>query len=347
VLNGDWGLALGNARLSVVIPCFNSGALLTTCLQALMGQTMPLEGFEVIVVDDGSTDGTAALVQSLALPASFRYIRQPNRGAAAARNRGAIESMGDVLLFLDADVLPDDILLQEHLDSHSRYNRALVVGPTRAIADQALGPFHAVMGEALFACNYGDRERQIGFQQVLSRNLSLPRGLFHEVGRFDEDFPRSGFEDIEFAYRALRLGCNLVYNPKASGDHQHSGTLQEVGQHMQSYQMSAAMLLAKHPEICGQIRHLQDKEPVCWTRDSFRLIARKLVRQALSLGPAVWLTERVIAVLERWHPSPSVLRWLYWQILGSYLLAGYREGLARYPGPVELSLGAALNGEDW
>lgn len=334
-----------NPRLSVVIPCYNSGTLLARCLAALVGQTVPPGDFEVIVVDDGSTDGTAALVQSLRLPESFRYVRQPNRGAAAARNRGASESTGEILVFLDSDVLADAVLLREHLDSHKRWDRALVVGRTRAVAADGLGLFHALMGEHVFACDYGDQERRIGFHQVLSRNLSLPRTLFHRLGPFDEEF--RAFEDVEFAYRASRLACDLVYSPTASGVHHHTGTLREVGQHMYMYQISAASLFAKHPEIRGEIRHLRDKEPIDWGHDDVRLIVRKLIRQTMSLPPAAWLTERVIAVLERWHPSPSVLRWLYWQILGSYLLAGYREGLARYPGPVELSPGAALNGEDW
>lgn len=321
---------VGNLNASVVVPCFNNALLLAKGLPALARQTVPTGDFEVIVVDDGSTDGTAALVASLGLPESFRYVRQENRGAAAARNRGASEARGQILVFLDSDVIPDAALLQEHLESHRCYDRALVVGQTRALPAEGLGEFYKVLGDTVFSFDQGNEEKQVTFQQVLSRNLSLRRESFFEIGGFDRDFPRSGFEDVEFAYRAARLSFSLVYNPRASGAHHHTGTLREVGRHMCNYQTSAALLMKKHPEIRGQILHLRDKEPIRWRHDNLGLIMRKLMRQTLSLRPSVWLMERAISVFERWYPSPSLLRLMYWQVLGSYLFSGFREGLRRH-----------------
>jgi glycosyltransferase involved in cell wall biosynthesis len=321
---------VGNLSASVVVPCFNSAPLLAKGLPALTWQTVPAGDFEVIVVDDGSTDDTAALFTSLGLPESFRYVRQENRGAASARNRGANEARGQILVFLDSDVVPDADLLQEHIESHRCYRRALVVGQTRSLPADGLGTFHKVMGDTVFSFDQGNEEKQVAFQQVLSRNLSLRRESFFEIGGFDQDFPRSGFEDVEFAYRADRLGFSLVYNPRASGDHHHTGTLREVGRHMYNYQISAVLLMEKHPEIQGQILHLRDKEPIRWRHDDLGLIMRKLMRQTLCLRPSVWLVERAISVLERWYPSPSLLHLMYWQVLGSYLFSGFRDGLTRY-----------------
>jgi glycosyltransferase involved in cell wall biosynthesis len=321
---------VGNLSASVVVPYFNNAPLLAKGLPALARQTVPAGDFEVIVVDDGSTDGTAALIASLGLPESFRYVRQENRGAAAARNRGASEARGQILVFLDSDVVPDATLVQEHVESHRWYDRALVVGQTRALPAQGFGVFYEVLGDTVFSFDQGNEEKQITFQQVLSRNLSLRREFFFEIGGFDQDFPRSGFEDVEFAYRAARLGFSLVYNPRASGDHHHTGTLKEVGRHMYNYQISAVLLMQKHPEIQEQILHLRDKEPIRWRHDNLGLVMRKLMRQTLSLRPSVWLMERAISVLERWYPSPSLLRPMYWQVLGSYLFSGFREGLRRH-----------------
>jgi glycosyltransferase involved in cell wall biosynthesis len=321
---------VGNLSASVVVPCFNNAPLLAKGLPALARQTVPAGDFEVIVVDDGSTDGTAALVASLGLPESFRYVRQENRGAASARNRGANEVRGQVLVFLDSDVVPDAALLQEHLESHRCHDRALVVGQTRALPVEGLGMFYKVLGDTVFSFDQGNEEKQVAFQQVLSRNLSLRRESFFEIGGFDQDFPRSGFEDVEFAYRAARLGFSLVYNPRASGDHHHTGTLREVGRHMYNYQISAVLLMQKHPEIQEQILHLRDKEPIRWRHDNLGLVMRKLMRQTLSLRPSVWLMEWAISVLERWYPSPSLLRPMYWQVLGGYLFSGFREGLRRH-----------------
>jgi GT2 family glycosyltransferase len=299
-------------------------------LSALTRQTLPSDRFEVMVVDDGSSDHTQDVVAGLRLPRSFRYIRQSNQGAAVARNRGGAQAAGDVLVFLDSDLIPDETLLQEHLESQRRYQQALVVGRSRALEVDGSDLFYEVLGNNLFALDEGDEEKLLTFQEVLTRNMSLRRECFLELGGFDEDFPRSGYEDIEFAYRATQLGFNVVYNPKAAGEHHHTGTLDEVSQHLYNYQMSAVLLMTKHPEIKGQVRHLRDKEPIQWGRDDLRLVGRKLARQTISLRSSVWVMQRAISALERWYPSGSLLRLMYWQVLGSYLFSGFRDGLKRY-----------------
>jgi glycosyltransferase involved in cell wall biosynthesis len=322
-----------NLRASVVIPCYNNTSILPKVMLALTQQTLPLEQFDVVVVDDGSTEDTEAVVAALALPESFRYIRQSNQGAAVARNCGASQASGEVLVFLDSDVIPDATLLHEHLESHRLHEHALVVGRTQALPAEDFDLFYKVLGDDIFSFNHGDEEKLLTFQQVLSRNLSLKREAFFEIGGFDKDFPRSGFEDIEFAYQATQLGFSLVYNPRAAGDHHHTGTLTEVGRHMYNYQISAVLLMMKHPEIKGQIRHLRDKEPIQWEQDDRSLVICKLARQMSALPPSVWLMKRAISALERWYPSPSLLRFMYWQVLGSYLLHGFRDGLRRFELP--------------
>ena len=317
-------------RASVVIPCYNRASVLAMNLLALRRQTLPPDQFEVIVIDDGSTDDTEDVVTAMELPMSFRYIRQSNKGAAAARNRGGSQATGDVLVFLDSDVVPDETLLQEHLESHRRYQQALVVGRTRALQADGSDLFYEVLGNDLFALDEGDEEKLLTFQEVLTRNLSLRRECFLELAGFDEDFPRSGFEDIEFAYRATQQGFNVVYNPEAAGDHHHTGSLAEVGQHLYNYQISAVLLMTKHPEIKGRVRHLRDKEPIQWGRDDLRLVGRKLARQTVSLPASVWIIKRAISALERWYPSRSLLRPMYWQVLGSCVFSGFRDGLRRY-----------------
>jgi glycosyltransferase involved in cell wall biosynthesis len=317
-------------RASVVIPCYNNARVLSLALKALLRQTVPLHDYEIIVVDDGSTDGTRDLLVSIAEKGYVHYIRQENQGAAAARNRGASEAKAEILVFLDSDVIADQNLLAAHLRGHGAYRQALLVGRTRSLAAHDLDSFYRTMGDEIFAWDLGDEETPIAFQQVLSRNLSIRRQAFLESGGFDESFPRSGFEDIEFAYRVLDQNLEIVYIPDASGVHHHTGTLAEVGQQMYNYQGSAALAIKKHPELKGQFPHLQDKEPICWRQDNLRLVMRKLARQVSALGGFVWLLRRAVSVLERWYPSPRLLKWLYWQILGSCLFAGFREGIRHY-----------------
>ena len=87
-------------KLGVIIPTFNSASVLALTLEALSRQVLCPEVYEVTVVDDGSTDDTAKVIERMVLPYSLHYIYQSNAGAAAARNRGARTSSGDILIFL-------------------------------------------------------------------------------------------------------------------------------------------------------------------------------------------------------------------------------------------------------
>src|SRR4051794_3983148 len=101
--------------VSVVVPTFNRRAGLERLLRALAIQTYPADLFEVVVVDDGSTDGTYAHLRRLVLPFTSRYYRQRNQGPAAARNLGVHHARGRLLVFLDDDVAPVRSLLAEYV----------------------------------------------------------------------------------------------------------------------------------------------------------------------------------------------------------------------------------------
>src|SRR5512133_1561145 len=116
------------SQLSVVIPTHNKRPVLAETLGALKAQTLPADQFEVLVVDDGSTDGTAALLDAYRPPYSFRWLAQTNLGAAAARNAGAAVAAGDILLFLDADIVAAPDLAAAHLGFQETHEAALMVG---------------------------------------------------------------------------------------------------------------------------------------------------------------------------------------------------------------------------
>jgi len=323
--------------ISVIIPCYNKAALIRDVLTALARQTLPTDESEVLVVDDGSTDDTQRIVSAMSLPGSFRYIRQQNQGAATARNRGVREAKGDIILFLDGDVVADAALLEQHLKSHEAASRVLVMGRLRDLPHENGNLFYDVMhSTAVF--DHGDGEKVLPFIDGFTGNLSLKRDVLGRIGGFDEEFPRSGFEDTEFIYRAEQAGFRLLYDPKAVGYHDSFVTFADTCKHMRSYQASAVLLMKKHPEIRGQIPHLRDKEPIHWGQDGLPLVVRKVVRQVLALPVSIWLMKKVIAVLEAWYPHPPLLRFVYWKVLGSYLLLGCRDGIRRYGSPFKTTI---------
>ncbi len=205
-----------NPTTSVVIPLYNDAASIGSVLDALEKQT-DAPPFEVIVVDDGSTDGGPELVRTRAT-----LIRQTNAGPAAARNRGAGRAQGDYLLFLDADCTPS---------SH------WVARMTRALAGRG---FDGVMG-TLTAANDGvvprlvqleveDRYRSMarardGVDFIAAPSCGFNRGVFLALGGFNESLRQA--EDVEMGYRFTEAGHRIAFVADAPVAHQHQSTWEE------------------------------------------------------------------------------------------------------------------------
>jgi GT2 family glycosyltransferase len=314
--------------VSVIIPHYNRPDPLRETIVSLGEQTLSHIEFEVIVVDDGSDPDIVNAINSLDLPGDFRVLLQNNIGAAAARNLGAREAQGKFLLFLDSDMIAERDLLEQHILSHQRYQRALIVGNRLERVDQ-VSPWLS-KSDGYPITDPRIKKGTYTFQEAFTCNLSIRSCHWRSLGGFDEQFPRSGFEDVEFAYRAKLEGFEIVSNLKALAYHNHPMSMQQRCLQERNYQGSAALLFKKHPELWGTIAHLKDKEPLDLHHDTLYLIARKVTRQILALTPILGLMAGSYRFLERYHASPRLLRFLFWKIIGSYQLIGFREGLQRY-----------------
>jgi glycosyltransferase involved in cell wall biosynthesis len=314
-------------QLSIVIPVFNRADALPATLSSLAGQSVAGEALELIVVDDGSTDGSAGLVErwTPAAGMEIRVVRSPRRGPSAARNAGAARAAANILLFWDCDMVAAVDLAERHLRLHQANANALV-GGARCPYPRADDPaFTRLMARPAGALAAG---RAATFQEFLSSNLSLPRASFRELGGFDDRL--MAYEDIDLAYRAQATGMHLIYEPQALGYHNHPLTLTQAAEQQRRYQEYAALFLLLHPELQGQIRHLRDKGPVAWGTDPPAMVARKLARRTLATRPALRLLEWAATGLERWRPAQSLLPWLYWKVLAGHQLLGYRDGLRAF-----------------
>src|SRR4051794_16984379 len=115
-------------ELSVIIPTYNRANLLRRCLEALFCQTQPLETYEIVVVVDGSTDGTREMLAGLKPPCTLRVFYQANAGVGAARNHGIAQACGRYCLFLDDDIIADRGLVMAHLLAHHAGDGRVVLG---------------------------------------------------------------------------------------------------------------------------------------------------------------------------------------------------------------------------
>jgi peptidoglycan/xylan/chitin deacetylase (PgdA/CDA1 family)/GT2 family glycosyltransferase len=220
--------------------------------------------FEVIVVVDGSQDGTASALGRLDTPFPLRILEQPNHGAATARNVGAAAARGEILLFLDDDMVADPHLLSEHDRSHQQG------------ADMVLGhiPLHPETPSTILSRGvktWTDRrlERltapgaELTLHDLLTGQMSLSRVTFYTVGGFDTDFTYSGSfgdEDIDFAYRVRLRGFKIIFNPKAvSWQYYAVQSVQFLRQWRQAGHADVAFA-RKHPEQARMIFLLNGAE---------------------------------------------------------------------------------------
>ncbi len=205
-------------RCSIVIPTYNRKESLRRTLDALALQTLDARDFEVIVVSDGSADGTPAMLSEYAASGTLqlRPFQQENAGPAAARNRGIAEAGGEVIVFIDDDVEPVPICLERHLSHHERDSRAVVLGPLSPDPAYAAAepPWiaweHAKLQKiyALFSPGGKHQQDDAGAEHFYSGNASVRREWLLQVGGFDARFKRQ--EDVELATR-LASQCRLRF----------------------------------------------------------------------------------------------------------------------------------------
>jgi len=200
---------------SVVVPTYNRRAILEKCLRALECQQLQDEHrYEVVVVDDGSTDGTVAWLQQATLP-HLQLLCQDHQGPAAARNLGVEQASGDTIVFIDSDLVVTEHFLQAHAD-------AIVQ------AEQDLGHNRLfTYGRVINTCNFDQPNAEpykltdFSAAYFATGNVAIARTWLAEAGPFDTRFQLYGWEDLELGARLKKLGLKLIKAPIAIGYHWH------------------------------------------------------------------------------------------------------------------------------
>ena len=204
--------------LSVVIPTYNRLPILRKCLLALEDQQLagPISGYEVVLVDDGSTDATLDwLADHAAELPHLRLIRQEHGGPAAARNRGVQGARGDVIVFIDSDLVVTPSFLSCHAQALQRH--------WSRPGHRPCFTYGAVINTANFDQPTGEphKLRDLSFAYFATGNVAIERQLLERAGLFDTRFRLYGWEDLELGERLRRLGVVLVRCPEAVGYHWH------------------------------------------------------------------------------------------------------------------------------
>jgi glycosyltransferase involved in cell wall biosynthesis len=200
----------GNPRISVVIPTHNRAALLDCSLGSLTKQSLPATDFEIIVVDDGSTDHTASVCEKWSASLPLEYYRLKKRsGIAAAKNAGIAAAASPIIFFFDDDDVASENLLAEHLKTHERYplENIAVLGYTGwapSLVQTNVMKFVTEVGHYLFSYSKVSHGQRLDFTYFWGGRTSCKKSLLTNIGFFRPEF-EFGSEDIELAFRASKI----------------------------------------------------------------------------------------------------------------------------------------------
>lgn len=204
--------------VSVIIPAYNAEKTIRGCLDSLMKQDYT-EGYEVIVVDDGSTDSTSKIVSEYK---DVRFTRQKNAGPAAARNKGASQARGDIILFTDSDCIPESNWITEMIKPFRNSSDIVgVKGRYKTRQREITAKFVQLEYEDKY--NYMQKNDHIDFIDTYSAGFK--KNVFLEMNGYDTEFPVACAEDVELSYRLSNKGFKMVFNPDAIVYHIHPNKL--------------------------------------------------------------------------------------------------------------------------
>ena len=283
------------SELSVVIATYNRVGRLRACLDALRRQTEAAGNFEVLVVVDGSTDGTREMLATYETPFKLRVLWQENAGQPKALNRGVAEAEGLFCLLLDDDVLAGPRLVAEHLKAQREQRNVLAVGRL-----QLTIPAKTDWFVPHFAASWERQYRRLGSAGVkltcadcYGGNLSFPRAAFLAVNGFSTDLGR-GY-DVELAFRLMRHGLAPIYLREADATQDERKGFWQLARDEELAGASSYEIYRRHPATLPHLGLGSFREA------SLALLA--LRRLCLALHVPMGLLGAIGAVLSGFHRS--------------------------------------------
>ena len=320
---------------SIVVPTFRRPEALCDTVAALMALDYPRERYEVIVVDDEG-EGRAATVLSARETRGVRLAleSQSRRGAASARNRGARQAQGDVLLFVDDDIVVAPDHLRRHALTRARHGDALVNGAwefapgvAAALERTPFGRFRIELERSFEQEAAGTRldDGCIEMAMLGSWDLAVGRELFWELGGFDEQFPVAGAEDQDLSLRARAAGCRLLLDTSIRC--LHNDNRLDLASYCAREERSAQtmpFLARKHPLEFGSVAYVRENRPLART-DPAPLVLKKAIKSFLASAPVLGALHRLTSLAETRRVPDQFLRRLYLGLLGLHLFRGFRR----------------------
>jgi glycosyltransferase involved in cell wall biosynthesis len=229
-------------KVSVVVCCYNGGSTLRACLESLMHLQYP--DYEVILVDDGSTDATPTIAADFF---HVVYHRQDNQGLSTARNVGAQLATGEIIAYTDSDCVVDEHWLRYLVEAMKDQQVEAIGGPNitpdsdswvaKCVAASPGNPSHVMLNDQ-------------HAEHIPGCNMAFRRSTLLGLGGFDPQFRVAG-DDVDMCWRFLDAGLTIGYASGAMVWHHRRATLAAFGKQQKGYGRSEALVHFKHPKRCG------------------------------------------------------------------------------------------------
>jgi glycosyltransferase involved in cell wall biosynthesis len=309
-------------KVTVIIPTRDRPDAVLETVSMLASQDLPLQDYEIIVVDDGSR-------VPLQLPSPARVIRRAGGERSTARNTGAREARGGVLVFLDDDITVSPRFLTAHWAAQQEWPGVLAVGRIDLPEQDPPRPF--VRFRRALECAGLPARRGLVTQpnSCTAANMSIRTTAFHALGGFAEDI--SSGEDQDFALRHSASGGRIAYLPEAVGVHRdHALDLAAYCRRAEWGSEHIVAFCRRHPDWPDNQARERLNGFARWGREPWSQSARKAVKGILSSPPATALLRGMAWVLERTAPDSAALDRVFRATLGAHIFRGYRRGLRRF-----------------
>jgi len=248
-------------EISIIIPTHNRASILDTSLTKIFSSNFPKNKYEVIVVNDASTDSTEEICNKWSKTENLVYIKQKKAGQGVARNKGIEIAKGNIILFGQDDIFVTKNFLQEHLKTHQKHPEKnygclglILWDPEIRISDLMKWSTNEItflnkFGGHQFAFNHLKDNQATNYNYFYTSNLSLKKKIL-EQNKFDPWFDGYGWEDIELGYRLQKKeDLKLIYNSQALAYHHHEISESDFKNRMIQIGAASHLLNKKHPEL--------------------------------------------------------------------------------------------------
>jgi glycosyltransferase involved in cell wall biosynthesis len=304
---------------SVVVPTHNRQNQIVKTVGALRKQNLSQNDYEIIVVDDGSTPPVEI--------EGIKVLRLENVERSAARNAGAEQARGEIIIFIDDDMMVAENFVESHIKAHNEWSDAIAVGKISLPEDFIKTPFGRFRHKLELTGVPSERGAVQSKNLCAAGNMSVKRERFFELGGFDKNL-NSG-EDQDLAIRHTSQNGKIVFLPEAESV--HHDTALDIRSYCRRSEWGNEFVKKfcnKHPDLPDNIAREQANGFIRFGREPLKISISKIIKSFFALKPITSLMFLIVSLLERFAPNGYLLVRCYHLLLGAHIFRGFRKGIS-------------------